>query len=97
MLNITACAQQHQFLHANFVKHASAVLDVVPISVAKENNDIECFFSCLKSLVRCLSINMAAVPDEETYDCQLLGTDKYNSSDRLKPSQEYHHFSIQVK
>lgn len=95
--------QQHQHLsrspqmsHVNFVEHPHAILNVSVIISTKENQVGSCAFACLKN-TQCNSYNEAFSPDANNkYDCQLLATDKYNSSDDFKPSQEFNHYSIQV-
>ena len=97
-------AQHQQLLHrgpehkhANFVEHPHAILNASVIFSTKVDNLMTCAFNCLKNS-HCNSYNAAVSPDgNNEYECQLLATDKYNSSSKLRPSKEFNHYSIQVR
>jgi len=58
-----------------------------------ERNSI-CAFACLET-PPCFSFNLAAFPDiNGKLLCELLPSDKYNNSDKLVPSNVFHHYSI---
>jgi len=60
-----------------------------------ERNSI-CAFACLET-PPCFSFNLAAFPDiNGKLLCELLPSDKYNNSDKLVPSNVFHHYSIAV-
>ena len=82
--------------HANFVKHPHTFLDVSPIAIKRVHDALYCAFNCLRK-GRCFSFNVAVFPDADgKYECQLLATDKYNSSDNLTSTKEFNHHSILV-
>ena len=104
ILVIKVTAQQQENLyrgsehrHANFVKHPHTFLDVSPIAIKRVHDALYCAFNCLRK-GRCFSFNVAVFPDaDEKYECQLLATDKYNSTDNLKSTKEFNHHSILVR
>ena len=97
-------AQQQESLHSsseyrqtNFVEHLHTILDVSAIILHKVFDAFSCALSCLEN-ARCISYNVAVFPDADgKYECQLLATDKYNSSDNLKSTKEFNHYSSLVR
>ena len=104
ILVIKVAAQQQESLyrgpehrHANFVKHPRTFLDVSPIAIKRVHDALYCAFNCLRK-GRCFSFNVAVFPDADgKYECQLLATDKYDSSDNLKSTKQFNHHSILVR
>ena len=104
ILVIKVTAQQQESLyrgpehrHANFVKHPHTFLDVSPIAIKRVHDALYCAFNCLRK-GRCFSFNVAVFPDADgKYECQLLATDKYNSSDNLKSTKEFNQYSSLVR
>ena len=83
--------------YANFVEHPHAILNASVIFSTKVDDPLSCAFECVEKS-HCNSYNVAVSPDGNSeYECQLLATDKYNSSDKLRPSKEFNHYSIQVR
>ena len=80
---------------ARFVKHPNSSLNVTPIVSIKAMDNFCCVDHCLNEK-RCLSFNLAVKPIDNMYECQLLSTDKYNSSSKFENSKDFHHYSIQV-
>lgn len=63
----------------------------------KVDSSLDCGFVCTK-LNRCFSFNFGITPDVNgKHICEVLSTDKYNSSEQLRPSLNSHHFSIMVR
>ena len=104
ILVIKVAAQQQENLyrgleheHANFVEHLHTILNVSAIILHKVSDALSCAFNCLEN-ARCISYNVAVFPDADgKYECQLLATDKYNSSDNLTSTKEFNHYSVQVR
>ena len=104
LITIKVTAQQQENLyrgpehrHANFVEHLHTILNVSAIIFHKVSNALSCAFKCLEN-ARCFSFNVAVFPDADgKYECQLLATDKYNSSSDLKPNNQFNHYSILVR
>ena len=80
---------------ARYLKHAYTALDVKPVHHAGVADVTECVFSCLQHRP-CLSFNVAIKLFQDKYECQLLAADKYDKSERLKSSKDFHHYSIRV-
>ena len=82
---------------ANFVHHQFQYLNVslaVPSYFVHEVS--ACGLACVESL-GCFSFNTAAHPDiNGHFLCELLASDKYNSSEKLQPHPSFHHYSIYV-
>ena len=56
----------------------------------------DCQFDCLVHPA-CFSFNAAANPDEKGLTlCELLSTDKFNSSDKFRENLQFHHYSLHV-
>lgn len=82
--------------YAGFVDHYFHTLDVAKIVVAYVENPNHCLLRCVKNH-KCFSTNIAARPEHDgRVLCELLSTDKYNSSTNFKRSQWFHHYSILV-
>ena len=104
ILVIKVAAQKQESLyrgsehrHANFVEHPRTFLDVSPIAIKRVHDALYCAFNCLRK-GRCFSYNVAVFPDaDDKCECQLLATDKYNSSHNLKSTQQFNHHSILVR
>ena len=104
LITIKVTAQQQENLyrgpehrHANFVEHLHTILNVSAIIFHKVSDALSCAFNCLEN-ARCISYNVAVFPDaDDKYECQLLATDKYNSSDNLTSTKEFNHYSVQVR
>ncbi|KAL9972050.1 hypothetical protein ACROYT_G018289 [Oculina patagonica] len=81
--------------YANFVAHKFSRLDLVPLVSALVQEIRECGKLCVDH-VSCYSFNLAAFRDnvERKILCQLLQSDKYNTSSMFGPSPIFHHFSI---
>ena len=80
---------------ARFVKHPNGSLNVTPIAFIKAIDNFCCVHHCLNEK-RCFSFNLAIAPINNMYECQLLSTDKYNSSSKFENSKNFHHYSIEV-
>ena len=80
---------------ARFVKHPNSSLNVTPIVSIKAIDNLCCVYHCLNEK-RCFSFNLAIAPINNMYECQLLPTDKYNSSSKFEKRKDFHHYSIQV-
>ena len=104
ILVIEATSQPHESLyrtsgerHANFEKHPHTFLDVSAIAIKRVHDALYCALECLRK-ARCLSFNMAVVlGTDRKYECQLLATDKYSSSNNLKSTKAFNHHSILVR
>ncbi len=82
--------------YAGFVDHYFHTLDVAKIVVAYMENPRYCLLSCIKDH-KCFSANIAARTESDgRVLCELLSTDKYNSSTNFLRSQWFHHYSILV-
>ena len=56
----------------------------------------ECTFACVTN-APCVSFNVALSPnDNGKLRCELLSEDMFRSPDKLKDSQQFHHYSIKV-
>ncbi|CAH3188857.1 unnamed protein product [Porites evermanni] len=61
-------------------------------NLIQDEND--CGYACLE-IPSCFSYNLAAFPDVNgKLLCELLPSDKFNNSDKLNASKEFHHFYI---
>ena len=84
-------------LSAIFVPEKSRYLNVSPIAVASVYCALECSQLCLP-ITECFSFNLASSSEGAgKRECQLLSTDKFNSSEQLEVNQEYDHYSIKVR
>ena len=66
----------------DFVKHPQSSLNVTPIVSFNVMDNFCCVDHCL-SEKRCFSFNLAIKVIKNMFKCQLLPTDKYNSSDKF--------------
>ena len=82
--------------HAQFVEHFYRVLDVPKIEGIAAHIETDCLLRCTRN-DRCFSANVAAFPRPDgAVSCDLLPTDKYNTSDKFKANHTFHHYSIVV-
>ena len=89
-------SQEVGLFHHNFIRHSFHFLNVTEIDTFFVHQLIDCAFSCLRT-VSCVSFNMAAYADaNSTFLCELLASDKYNSSIEFLPHPHLHHHSIDV-
>ena len=79
----------------DFVKHPQSSLNVTPIVSFNVMDNFCCVDHCL-SEKRCFSFNLAIKPINNMFKCQLLPTDKHNSSGKFGNSKNFHHYSIKV-
>ena len=82
--------------YANFIEHFYHVLDVLNIERVAVETGSECLLRCVSS-DRCFSTNVGAfqLPNGKIW-CDLLPTDKYNTSEKFKTNHTFHHYSIWV-
>ena len=82
---------------AYFTEEKFSFLNITALVKRVVENSLSCAFSCLKNLA-CFSFNFAAFPDKAgKFTCEILWTDKYNSSENFLSSKTFHHFSIVVR
>ena len=82
--------------YVNFVEDKFFFLNITALGGDTVDDMPECSFACLDT-PSCLSFNLAAFPDiSNKLLCELLPSDKYNSSDKFMQSDTFHHFSIAV-
>ena len=85
--------------YANFVRDPFHYLNATKICSSLVHVDacnVDCGAACLSD-PSCVSFNVAARPDIHGHlPCEILATDKYNSSDQFQQNQEFHHYSIYV-
>ncbi|KAJ7353902.1 Collectin-12 [Desmophyllum pertusum] len=80
--------------YAFFQDHIFHSLDVPTIDEAYVLTGRHCLLRCVKNQ-RCFSTNIAVSSTQDgTVLCQLLSSDKYNSSSNFAQSQAFHHYSI---
>ena len=71
-------------------------LNITSLAADLVEDQSDCGFGCLETS-SCFSYNLAAFPDiNAKLLCELLPSDKYNNSDKLVPSNVFHHYSIAV-
>ena len=81
---------------ANFIQEARRRLSASPILTARVEDSLECGQSCARNFL-CFSFNLALAPNGEGGRlCELLSTDKFNSSNKLQMSDNFDHYSIKV-
>ena len=82
--------------YANFIEHFYHVLDVPKIEGVAVQTGSECQLRCVSN-DRCFSTNVGAshLPNGNLW-CELLPTDKYNTSEKFKTNHTFHHYSIWV-
>ena len=82
--------------HGTFVRHPSHYLNVDKIGSYLAHGVLDCGRACVHQLP-CVSFNVAAQPDVSGHlVCELLASDKYNSSDQFHENPFFHHYSIDV-
>ncbi|KAM7428098.1 hypothetical protein ABFA07_020888 [Porites harrisoni] len=84
----------NNFVYVNFMISEFSYLNITSIgrNLIQEEND--CGYACLE-ISSCFSYNVAAFPDVNgKLLCELLPSDKYNNSDTINASKEFHHFYI---
>ena len=78
--------KDHMF-HALLVRQVKGTL----VQTAKH-----CLLQCVKN-DRCFSTNVGAFPRPDgNITCELLPTDKYNTSEKFQANHTFHHYSIVV-
>ena len=71
-------------------------LNITSLAADLVEDQSDCGFGCLETS-SCFSYNLAAFPDiNGKLLCELLPSDKYNHTDKLVPSNSFHHYSIVV-
>ena len=84
------------FSYANFETKQFSYLNITPLGSASVKGVYECGILCLEHS-SCFSTNFASFPREKgEILCELLPSDKYNSSDKLVFSSVFNHLSIKV-
>ncbi|XP_067048419.1 versican core protein-like [Acropora muricata] len=92
MINREVNTQESGF--AYFKEEKFSHLNITALVKRFADNSFSCAFSCLNNLA-CFSFNFAAFPDVAgKFTCEILSSDKYNSSKGFLPSKSFHHFSI---
>ena len=82
--------------YAQFLEHFHHVLDVPKIERVAVHTAAHCVLRCLNN-DRCFSANTGAFHQPNgNISCDLLPTDKYNSSEKFKANYTFHHYSIMV-
>ncbi|XP_015780560.1 PREDICTED: fibropellin-3-like isoform X5 [Acropora digitifera] len=80
--------------HINFIEDKFSYLNITVVSRRFVERSLQCALMCLETLP-CFSFNLAAFPDNnDKLLCEHLPSDKYNNSEKLIPSNAFHHFSI---
>ena len=85
-----------QLTYANFIEHLYHVLEVPKIEGVGVQTGSECQLQCVNN-DRCFSTNVGAfyLPNGKL-SCDLLPNDMYNTSEKFKMSDTFHHYSIMV-
>ena len=84
------------FSYANFETNKFFYLNITPLGSASVKGVYECGVLCLAHS-SCFSTNFASLFREKgEILCELLPSDKYNSSDKLVFSSVFNHLSIKV-
>ena len=84
------------FSYANFETNKFFYLNITPLGSASVKGVYECGLLCLAHS-SCFSTNFASLFREKgEILCELLPSDKYNSSDKLVFSSVFNHLSIKV-
>ena len=88
--------QQDGLAYANFVPHNFHYLNVSRLGTLSVSDLIDCGIWCVQN-PSCYSFNLATSPDlDGKLRCELLYTDRYNSSAKLEQSAHFHHYSLYV-
>ena len=81
---------------ALFKDHRYHTLDATKIETAFVPTGKHCLLRCVKNR-QCFSTNIAVVPAHNgNVLCELLSSDKYNSSESYGRNDHFHHYSILV-
>ena len=85
-----------QLSYAKFIEHFYHVLDVPKIEGVAVQTESQCLLRCVNN-DRCFSTNIGSfyLPNGKLW-CDLLPTDKYNTSEKFKMNHTFHHYSIIV-
>ena len=84
------------FFYVNFMISEFSYLNITSIARNLIQNENDCGYACLENS-SCFSYNVAAFPGVNgKLLCELLPSDKFNNSDKLNASKEFHHFYIPV-
>ncbi|XP_044166668.1 uncharacterized protein LOC122950751 [Acropora millepora] len=68
-------------------------LAVTPIAITLSEDILDCGFACIAK-PKCASFNVAAKPDSRgSFLCELLETDMYYDSGKLRSNASFHHYS----
>ena len=82
--------------YANFVADPFHYLNATGVGSSLVDDAVFCNIACVDN-PSCLSFNVAAEPDIYGHLlCELLATDKYNSSDQFKENPGFHYYSLYV-
>ena len=82
--------------YALFRDHLFHVLDVTKLEGDAVQTWKHCLLRCVKN-EQCFSTNVGAFPRTNgNFTCELLPTDKYNTSKEFKANHTFHHYSIVV-
>lgn len=85
-----------QIIFLNFMPYLDSVLNVSSVVSTLSANVEDCQALCMNT-PRCLSVNVAILPDnEQRHLCQMLATTKNTEPDRFGPSETFHHFNTIV-
>ena len=82
--------------YAKFIEHFYHVLEVPKIEGVVVQTGSQCLLQCVNN-DHCFSTNVGAfsLPNGKR-SCDLLPNDKYNTSEKFKTSDTFHHYSILV-
>lgn len=84
-------------VYANYYPFPHHKLNSTPIESHTVYGERDCISACAESS-QCRSLNFRPVPDANgKYLCQLLDTDKFNSSESFHGSLDFHHHSFTVR
>ena len=82
--------------YANFVRDPFHYLNATKVGSSLVTKASACNLACVDN-PSCVSFNVAAEPDIYGHLlCELLATDKYNSSDQFKENPDFHYYSVHV-
>ena len=85
------------FVYGNCFPFLNHKLNSTPFESRAVVATEDCIEACTVSH-RCRSINLKAVPEKDKkFICQLLESDKFNSTDLFAASLDFHHYSSVVR
>ena len=87
--------QQPMCRETHYLKHHNQSLNVTPIVSINVLNNLWCTDLCSREQ-GCFSFNLAIAPINDMFECQLLPTDKYNSSSKFENNKNFIHYSMEV-